>query len=94
MENNNRNDDYPNSPWCVNAYLENSDISLESKVKKIVAFAYSCGIIQFEDGKTIFGDMNVLSELLQRGYIGPKEYSYYTHVIYDARNNKRQLLFD
>ena len=88
------NDEYPQGRWCVNCYLEEPGIQLESKVKTIVAFAYLGGTIEFEDGISIFGDMNVLSELLQRGYIGPKEYSYYTHVIYDARNNKRQLLFD
>ena len=85
------NDEYPQGRWCVNRYLEEPGIQLKSKVKAIVAFAYLGGTIEFEDGISIFGDMNVLSELLLRGFIDQTEYAIYTHVIYEARRGKDQL---
>lgn len=38
--------------------------------------------------------MNVLSELLQRGYINTDEYAYYTNLIYEARQNIKPLCFN
>ena len=60
----------------------------------LVAFAYCGGFFQFDEGQNVFGDMNVLSELLQRGYINTDEYAYYTNLIYEARQNIKPLCFN
>ena len=88
------NDEYPHGRWSINRYLEDPGMQLESKVKAIVAFAYLGGTIEFEDGISIFGDTNVLSELLQRGYINQNEYACYTHEIYEARQGREPLRFN
>ena len=87
------NDDYPQGLWSVNHYLDEPGIPLESKVMAILAFAYLGGIIEFEDSRTVIGDMNVLFELLERGYINSDEYAFYTHLIYKARKGEAPLNF-
>lgn len=88
------NEGQPQGLWCINHYLNDTNELRINKLNMLVAFAYCGGFFQFDEGQNVFGDMNVLSELLQREYINNDEYSYYTHLIYEARHNINPICFN
>ena len=88
------NEEHPQGLWCINHYLNDTNELKLNKLNMLIAFAYCGGFFQFDEGITVFGDMNVLSELLQRGYINTDEYAYYTNLIYEAHQNIKPLCFN
>lgn len=88
------NEEEPQGLWCINHYLnETSELKI-NKLHMFIAFAHCGGFFQFEEGIPVFGDMNILSELLQREYINTDEYAYYTNLIYEARKYLKPLSFN
>ena len=59
-----------------------------------ISFAFFGGFFPFREGETLFGDMNVLKALLDRGCILKEEYDAFVHLIYEVRQENKPLKFD
>lgn len=85
---------HPSGLWCIDLFPKEGLVSRLNQAYVYVAFAYLGGFFQFEEGVNVFGDMNLLSELLKRGMIVQDEYDTFVHMIYNARHNIESLKFN
>lgn len=88
------NKDHPSGLWCIGEFLKKPSVHRLNKIFVFVAFAYIGGFFKFEESKDVFGDMNLLEELLTRNCIIKEEYDAFVHMIYEARQNIKPLKFD
>lgn len=84
----------PSGLWVVNDFLKEPSTHRMNKARVFVAFAYCGGFFQFEEGQNVFGDMNLLHELLQRNCILKEEYDDFISEIYNARQGIKPLHFE
>jgi len=84
----------PKGLWCLDEFPKDSSTHRINKAFVFVSFAYFGGFFQLEEGKTIFGDMNLLNELLNRHIILEEEYNAFIQMIYEARQGIKPLHFD
>lgn len=88
------NKEKPSGLWCINHFLKEPPVHRINKVRVFVAFSFLGGFFKFEDDKDIFGDMNLLAELLKKQYITQEEYTEFTEQIFNDRNGISPLSFD
>lgn len=86
--------EHPQGLWCIDEFLKDPSCHRLYKVFVFVAFAFLGGFFKFEDGIDVFGDMNLLKELLDRNCILKEEYDAFVHMIYEARQDAKPLNFD
>lgn len=87
------NNKHPSGLWVINSFLKEPSVHRINKIRVIVAFAFCGGFFEFSEGNTTFGDTNVLHELLSKNCITKNEYAFYTHKIFEARQNIKPLHF-
>lgn len=81
--------------WCIDEFLKDTSCHRIYKAFVFVAFAFLGGFFKFEDDVVdVFGDMNLLKELLDRNCILNEEYDAFVHMIYEARQDTEPLKFD
>ena len=83
----------PAGLWQIEEFLDDKSVLRINKIQVLLAFAYFGGFVQFGDEKALFGDMNVLSILVQRDYLSQNEFSMLVDIIYEARRGKAPLKF-
>ena len=88
------NKEQPSGLWVISDFLKESSTHRMNKTNVFVAFAYYGGFFQFEEGQNVFGNMNLLNELLKRGCILKEEYDAFVSLIYEARQGIKPLMFD
>lgn len=84
----------PSGLWCIETFLKEPPCHRLYKAFVFISFAFFGGFFQFQEGETVFGDMNVLKVLLDRGCILKEEYVAFVHLIYEARQENKPLKFD
>jgi len=84
----------PSGLWCLYDFLKEPPCHRINKARVFIAFAFCGGFFQFEEGVNMFGDTNVLCELLKRQCITQDEYDSFIHSIYEARYEGKSLKFD
>lgn len=83
----------PSGLWQIDKFLEDDAILRANKIQVILAFAYIGGFVQFGDETALFGDMNVLSILVQKNHLSQNEFSMLVDIIYEARRGNAPLKF-
>ena len=84
----------PSGLWCIEQFLKEPPCHRLYKAFVFVSFAFFGGFFQFEEGQSLFGDMNLLKALLDKGCIIRDEYDSFVHLIYEARQGNKPLKFD
>ena len=84
----------PSGLWRLDEFPKEGSVHRINQAFVYVAFAYLGGFIQFEEGVNIFGDTNLLTELLKRGLIVQEEYNDFIHLIYESRQGIKPLYFE
>lgn len=86
--------EHPSGLWCLEEFLKEPPCHRIYKAFVFVAFAYLGGFFMFNEEPPLFGDMNLLKEMLVKGYIYQEEYDDFVHIIYEARQGIKPLWFD
>jgi len=79
---------------CLDKFPKDGSVHRLNQAFIYVAFAYLGGFFQFKEGLNVFGDANVLVELLKHGYILQEEYDIFVHLIYESRQGIKPLKFE
>ena len=88
------NKEQPSGLWVISDFLKEPSTHRMNKSYVFVAFAYYGGFFQFEEGQNMFGEMNLLNELLKCKCILKEEYDAFVSLIYEARQGIKPLMFD